>query len=200
MDDERADDSAGVLCTEVRVIPSGAVQICVELVCKGLSRCNRTLSDTRNAILIRCTLLEETVPVQSRAFFRTLDSVVNGDLHSITPVGLNGGSRILSVDKHHIDLDSIRRVHTSGYGEVVRSNDPSDGSVFVWIGASGCATSPRRLAWFARAWKSSSTITACSMRATITIRATPARCSHEWRELGSWERTPLGVAICRRLW
>ena len=119
VDDERADDSAGVLCAEVGMIPGGAVQICVELVCEGLSRCNRTLSDARNAILIRCTFLKKTVPVQSRAFLRTFDSIVNCDLHSVTPVGLNGWSRVLSIDKHHVDLDSIRRVHPSGYGEVV---------------------------------------------------------------------------------
>lgn len=87
----------------MRVIPSGSVELSLELIGIALSRRDRALVDTGNTVLPWCCGLKETMPVQSCSFSLAYgvcgDVVVDGDLDSISPVGLNGRPREGPIDK-----------------------------------------------------------------------------------------------------
>lgn len=87
----------------MRVIPSGSVEFSLELIGIALSRRDGALVDTGNTILPWCCGLKEAMPVQSCSFGIACgvfgDVVVDGDLDSISPVGLNGRPREGPIDK-----------------------------------------------------------------------------------------------------
>ena len=87
MDDHGSEKATSVLRTVMGVIPRCTVEIGFERIRERLPRSNWTLLNRRYTIEPRVTTLKNAMPVQSSAFFRSGDLVVNGDLESVSPVG-----------------------------------------------------------------------------------------------------------------
>lgn len=126
--------TARVLCRIVRVIPRASELIGQERVCVRLSRSNGTLRHTRNTILVRSAPLQKSVPVHSSTLFRSSDVVVDRDLNGVSPVGLDGRTRVLTVDEKCRDLISIRSYNSSADGPVVASYRTGRRSLAVRVG------------------------------------------------------------------
>ena len=107
VDNHRTQDTGTVLGGEVCVIPCCAILSGLETVCLSLTRCNRTLSDTRHAIFRIGIQLSEAVPVDASAI--GLEVVVHSDFDPVTPVGLQEGTRVLAVDDEHLLWCAIGR-------------------------------------------------------------------------------------------
>jgi len=107
----------GILGAVVRMIPAGAIKICLERVRKGASRCNRALLYGRttsremmgtttedlagdlHAVIPRRLFLQYPMPMHPGTFFWAGDLVMDGDHESVSPIGLECGRRELSIDQ-----------------------------------------------------------------------------------------------------
>lgn len=118
----------------MRVIPRGSVQLSLKLVGVALARGNGALVDTGDTVLPWRASLQETMPMKRSALLRTGDVVVQSDLDSITPVTLNGRSRVCPIDEENTLLVSIRGYGATTDGKVVSANDTSVGRRIVWVG------------------------------------------------------------------
>lgn len=104
MNDHRSEESIGVLCAIMRMIPAGPVRICDEAVREITSRGNRALAHRRNAIKPRThgtpqytlvMFLQHTMPVYRGALFMQdstllfssrFDPIMNSNLKGVSPV------------------------------------------------------------------------------------------------------------------
>ena len=104
MNDHRSEESIGVLCAIMRMIPAGPVRICDEAIREITSRGNRALAHRRNAIkpgahrtpqYTLVMFLQDTMPVYRGALFMQdsillfsgrFDSIMNGDLKGVSPI------------------------------------------------------------------------------------------------------------------
>lgn len=125
------------------MIPGSSIQLSFKLVRVALARGDRALVNTRDAVLPRGSSLQETVPVKSGTLLRTSDVVVQSDLDRISPVSLNGRSRVGPVDEKDRLLISIRGNGAAADSKIVGSDDTCVGRRGVRIGISGGRSSPR---------------------------------------------------------
>lgn len=143
------------------MIPAGAVQIGLERIREGASRCDRALLDGRtvsretmgstvedragdlHAVVPRCLFLQDPMPMHCGTFFGTGDLVVDGDHERVSPIGLEGGRRELPIDQEDARVHSVGCNEPPRDGEVVPSNDACVRRIGVGIGIAGCCGAPR---------------------------------------------------------
>ena len=82
----------------MRVIPACPVKIGFEAIRERAAWSNWTLLDRRHAIKPWGRFLQETMPVQRRAFFGTGNLIVDSYLDGISPIGFYRRTWELSVD------------------------------------------------------------------------------------------------------
>ena len=145
-------DAGSILRAVVTVIPRSSVEVGLELVSERLSGSDWTLLNARNTIIPRGLLLKEPVPVQRCALLRASNVVVHGDLNGISPISLDLGCRISSVDENYRSLDSVRSQDTPTDGEVVRPNYTGEGGDLIGIRVKSRCCSPWKTLrqWVAR--------------------------------------------------
>lgn len=119
MDHQRAYEAARILRGVMRVIPRTPVQRRHELIREALPRRHGTLRHRGRAVLPGRSLLEESVPVQRRAFFRARDVVMQSHLDGVTPVGLDQGAGKGAIDQEDVALVAIGGNDAAANGEVV---------------------------------------------------------------------------------
>jgi len=135
LNNDRTNETITVLAREVRVVPGSTVLRGLESVGLLLARCNGALGDTGNTILSVLVPLTETVPVDRSAVVGHL--VLDGDLDHVTPVGLNGRTRVLVVDGKDLTLEPIRCHGGVGDGPVVTNGTASGRPVAVKVCVDG---------------------------------------------------------------
>jgi hypothetical protein len=59
---------------------------------------------------------------------------MHGDLNRVTPVGLDQGARISTIDKEDISLISVWCNNTAADGEIILSNDARVGARVIVVG------------------------------------------------------------------
>jgi hypothetical protein len=121
------------LGNEMAVIPGGTVRAGNPLVDTGITWGQAALGNTWNTVLIVGADLTDTVPVDGGGIVS--QSVVNGNLDSITPVAHNGGSWDLTVDGEGRSWSSLVVPFNAGDGKIVFANITSfwDGGVGIGV-------------------------------------------------------------------
>ena len=121
----------------VAVPPRRTIQLRTEPVGEGLARCNRTLRNTRGAIIVRSPGLQESVPVNtSSLLIFTCQLIVYSNLNPVTPIGLDSWTGKLAIDNKQRKLNTVRRKCSIGDCPVVL---PSNSSVWNSIHIIGVA-------------------------------------------------------------
>ena len=99
VDDDGAKHTGTILGGEVRVIPGTTVRRGLKSVGLLVARSDGTLSDARNTVSIVGVELAKAVPMNASAV--VLELVDDGYLDIITPVGLQKGAGVLTIDQQH---------------------------------------------------------------------------------------------------
>lgn len=105
VDDNRTNDTIGVLHAVVGVVPGETMLSGSPAVGERISRSNGALGERGGTISEHGSELTNTVPVDTGAVVLQLIGHLDDDL--VTPVGLDGGSGILSVHNQNVALNSI---------------------------------------------------------------------------------------------
>lgn len=119
-----------ILSRIMRVVPGSSIEIGFEGIGERSARSNRALLNRGYTIIPRSFLLENTMPMESSAFLRASDLIMNGDLDCISPVGFDSWTRKLSINQNNVLLVSIRSKCAARYSEVVGSDNTG-----VWSGS-----------------------------------------------------------------
>ena len=156
MNDHRSEQSIGVLCAIMRMIPAGPVRICDEAVGEITSGGNRALAHRRNAIKPRANrtpqytlvvFLQDTMPVYRGALFMQdsilffssrLDSIMNGNLKGVSPIGGDSWPWEASVNQYQALIETIGLEVASGDGEIIVLSDVGDRCIFAVRVCSRC--------------------------------------------------------------
>lgn len=80
------------------MIPACTVLVRAKAISERRAWSDGTLPNSGRAVVPLCSSLFEAVPMESRAFFRGSEGVVDGDLDPIAPVGFDQGAGELVVD------------------------------------------------------------------------------------------------------
>lgn len=97
-----ANDSSGVLAGVVSVPEARAMDLGTKAIGEGLARRNRALCDATHTICPPSPFLEHTVSMYGGALVWTGDVVVNVNFNPVTPISLDGRTRVLAVDHDRI--------------------------------------------------------------------------------------------------
>ena len=119
VDDHGSCDTSRVLSAVVGMVPRCSVNIREEGIGHASSRGNRALINSRNAIVPRRSLLQDSVPMHGSPVLGARDFItyVHGD--RIAPISFNSRARELIVDKDGASADSIRSDSTTSDVEIV---------------------------------------------------------------------------------
>lgn len=142
VDDHGPKQPASILTGIMGVIPTGAVQIRFECVSQRLPGSDGALLDRWHPIEPGRCALKDTVPVQGGPLFRFGNLVRHSHLNRVAPVGLDERGRKLTVDQDDAFVDSVRGDEATFDGEIVGSNDPGGGRVFIRVAIVGRSRSP----------------------------------------------------------
>lgn len=125
------------------MIPGCAVLGCLEGVGLGVARCKRTLRDTIYAVLCIGVELSDAVPMNAGTVVR--QRILDGDLNSIAPVGIDGRSRQLLVDeKTDTFAIAVWVAGCIGELEAVRHRIAGCWPLLVEVGGNAVAVAPAR--------------------------------------------------------
>lgn len=156
MNDHRSEESIGVLCAIMRMIPAGPVRIGDEAVGEITSRGNRALAHRRNAIkprtygtpqYILVMFLQHTMPVYRGAFFvqdstllfsSRFDPIVNSNLKGVSPISCDSWPWEASVNQDQAFIKTIGLEVASSDDEIVGHRDVGDRCVFAVRVGSRC--------------------------------------------------------------
>ena len=149
VDNNRTGHSINRLSRVVSMVPSGAIRIGLESICKGGSGSYWALCNSWNTIVVRCLLHREAMPMHGCSFGRSLDPVVNSDLDDVSPICFDKWARVSIVDQNSIFLEPIGSYLATRDSEVVVSNFARIRWIGVGIAVKRCPLSP----WLAvREW------------------------------------------------
>ena len=123
--------------------PGASIEIRLEWVGKRRAGSNWALFHSRDAVKPWSKFLKNAMPVQSSAFFRSSDFIVDSHLYSIAPVRFNRWLRKLTIDQHDDHLIPIRTYLSAADREVVGSDDSRIRITCVWVVATGRKLTPR---------------------------------------------------------
>lgn len=135
VDNHGTDDSSRVLGRVMSVVPCRPIKTGEEFVSEAFPGCNGTLGDTGGTIFPWSSLLQETVPVNDRAFLGGCDVVVYFDDDLVAPIGLYQRPGKGAVDEQDIPLISIWGNDSTADGEIVGSDNSGPWPVSVRVGA-----------------------------------------------------------------
>ena len=156
MNDHRSEESIGVLCAIMRMIPAGAVRICDKAVSETTAGGNRALAHRRNAIKPRThgtpqyalvIFLQHPMPVYRGALFMQdstllfssrLDPVMNGDFKGISPIGGDRWPWEAPIYQDQAFVETIGCEIASGDVKFVCLSDVGDRCVFAVRVGSRC--------------------------------------------------------------
>ena len=156
MNDHRSEESIGVLCAIMRMIPARAVRICDETVGETTAGGNRALAHRRNAIKPRAhgtpqyalvMFLQHTMPVYRGALFMQdstllfssrFDLIIDGNLKGISPISSDSWPWEAVVYQYQAFIKTIGCKVASGDVEFVCHSDVCNRCVFAVRVGSRC--------------------------------------------------------------
>lgn len=135
---------------EMGMVPRSTVVLCDPSVGHGGSWGDGALSNRRNTIVHVVVKLSNTMEM-NRSTVVVRELVVDSNDDSITPAGLDWGSRHLSIDPHDWAFNAIRTKSRACDIKVVVDNIASNWCDLVTV-VSNCVTTELISAWLAGAW------------------------------------------------
>lgn len=122
------------------MIPAGTVLCASEPVLNSASGWNRAFGHAIDAVVLTAVEHSNTMPVHRRAI--VLKTVLDVDYHSVSPVGFQGRTRRLAVNRKHDLLKAIRTHSGVGDLEIVYALTAIGRDLVVEIGGYAIACLP----------------------------------------------------------
>lgn len=126
------------------MIPAAAVQIRFKCISQRLSGSDWALLNRWHPIIPGRCSLKDAMPVQCSPFFRFGNLVRHFHLDRVSPVGFDERGRKLTIDQDDAFVDSVRGDEATLDGEIVGSDDPGSGRVFIRIAIVSRSRAPRK--------------------------------------------------------